>query len=106
MLYSCFACLLAWGRGWCLLDEIGTLTDTELAKTINTLTDPDIMYLHFVTNPWSPKDLLRTIATGRAHELGERAASMQRRWERNGRIVYKCARGIAHSLCCTHARSM
>ena len=36
--------------------------------------------------------VLRTIATGRAHELGERAASMQRRWERNGRLVHRCDR--------------
>lgn len=35
------------------------------------------------------KPLLTSVATGRAHELGERALSMQRRWERNGRLVHR-----------------
>ena len=35
------------------------------------------------------KPLLTSIATGRSYELGARATDMQRRWERNGRIVYK-----------------
>ena len=37
--------------------------------------------------PWL-RPLLRTIAVGRSVELGVRAAHMQRRWERNGRLIH------------------
>ena len=39
-------------------------------------------------SPWL-KPLMTSIATGRANELGQRAADMQRRWERHGRIVHR-----------------
>ena len=32
---------------------------------------------------------MKCIAGGRAYELGARATHMQRRWERNGRLVHK-----------------
>ena len=40
------------------------------------------------TDEWL-KPILRTIAAGRAHELGDRAAAMERRWERNGHLVHR-----------------
>ena len=33
--------------------------------------------------------LLKDIATGRSNELGVRASDMQRRWERNGRLIHR-----------------
>ena len=35
------------------------------------------------------KPLLTTVAAGRSYELGARFVQMQRRWERNGRIVHR-----------------
>ena len=35
------------------------------------------------------KPLFTSIAAGRSDELGARALQMQRRWERNGRIIHR-----------------
>ncbi len=44
--------------------------------------------LHGARSEWL-KPLLTSIAMGRARELGARASDMQRRWERNGRLIHR-----------------
>ena len=44
-------------------------TEGDDAKTINVLTDPDIMSIHYVDPPWSSNELLKLIARSRFEVL-------------------------------------